>query len=240
MNNAPPSWLAKNTLLSVLPASSLALLDAHIEPLECDLRRVLASAGESMKFVFFPTGGCVSMIRRLVDGRAAEVGLVGREGMVGLPVLLGNDVSYVEALIQASGVMLRMSADAFRGICREDPSLQQHLLRYALVFQNLTTQSAVCNGNHALEQRAARWLLMMHDRADGDEFAMTQEFLSMMLSVHRPAVNITARLFQQSGLISYGNGRLRVIDRPGLEASACECYAAVQEQFHQLLCPRPA
>ena len=240
MNNAPPSWLAKNTLLSVLPASSLAHLDKHIEPIECDLRRVLASPGESMKFVFFPTGGCVSMIRRLVDGRAAEVGLVGREGMVGLPVLLGNDTSYVEALIQASGIILRMSADAFREICREDPSLQQHLLRYALVFQNLTTQSAVCNGNHALEQRAARWLLMMHDRADGDEFAMTQEFLSMMLSVHRPAVNITARLFQQSGLISYGNGRLRVIDRPGLEASACECYAAVQEQFHQLLSLRPA
>ena len=240
MNNAPPSWLSRNTLLSVLPASSLALLDMHIEPIECDLRRVLASPGESMKFVFFPTGGCVSMIRRLVDGGAAEVGLVGREGMVGLPVLLGNDTSYVEALIQASGIMLRISADAFREVCREDPSLQQHLLRYALVFQNLTTQSAVCNGNHALEQRAARWLLMMHDRADGDEFAMTQEFLSMMLSVHRPAVNITARLFQQSGLISYGNGRLRVIDRPGLEASACECYAAVQEQFHQLLSPRPA
>jgi CRP-like cAMP-binding protein len=240
MSNAPPSWLSKNTLLSVLPASSLARLDAHIEPIECDLHRVLASPSESMKFVFFPTGGCVSMIRRLVDGRAAEVGLVGREGMVGLPVLMGNDVSYVEALIQASGIMLRMSADTFRGVCREDPPLQQHLLRYALVFQNLTTQSAVCNGNHALEQRAARWLLLMHDRADGDEFAMTQEFLSMMLSVHRPAVNITARLFQQSGLISYGNGRLRVIDRPGLEASACECYAAVQEQFHQLLCLRPA
>jgi CRP-like cAMP-binding protein len=240
MSNAPPSWLAKNTLLSVLPASSLALLDTHIEPIECDLRRVLASPGESMKFVFFPTAGCVSMIRRLVDGRAAEVGLVGREGMVGLPVLLGNDVSYVEALVQASGVMLRIPADTFRGVCREDPSLQQHLLRYALVFQNLTTQSAVCNGNHALEQRAARWLLLMHDRADGDEFAMTQEFLSMMLSVHRPAVNITARLFQQSGLISYGNGRLRVIDRPGLEASACECYAAVQDQFQQLLSLRPA
>jgi CRP-like cAMP-binding protein len=240
MRNAPPSWHSRNTLLSVLPASSLALLDGHIEPVDCELHRVLANAGESMKFVFFPTGGCVSMIRRLVDGRAAEVGLVGREGMVGLPVLLGNDISYVEALIQASGVMLRMSADTFRKVCREDPSLQQHFLRYALVFQNLTTQSAVCNGNHALEQRAARWLLMMHDRADGDEFAMTQEFLSMMLSVHRPAVNITARLFQQSGLISYGNGRLRVIDRPGLEASACECYAAVQEQFHQLLTLRPA
>jgi hypothetical protein len=91
-----------------------------------------------------------------------------------------------------------------------------------------------------LQRRAARWLLLMHDRADGDEFAMTQDFLSMMLSVHRPAVNITARLFQQSRLISYGNGRLRVIDRPGLEASACECYAAVQEQFHQLLSLRPA
>jgi CRP-like cAMP-binding protein len=240
MSNAPPSWISKNKLLSVLPANSLALFDAHIEPVDCDLHRVLASAGEPMKFVFFPTGGCVSMIRRLVDGRAAEVGLVGREGMVGLPVLMGNDVSYVEALVQASGIMLRISADTFRRICREDPLLQQHLLRYALVFQNLTTQSAVCNGNHPLEQRAARWLLMMHDRADSDEFAMTQEFLSLMLAVHRPAVNITARLFQQTGLINYGNGRLRVLDRPGLEASACECYAAVQEQFHQLLSLRPA
>ena len=238
MSNAPPSWLSRNTLLSVLPASSLARLDAHIEPVECHLHRVLATAGEAMKFVFFPAGGCVSMIRRLDDGRAAEVGLVGREGMVGLPVLLGNDVSYVDALVQASGTMLRISADTFRRVCREDPSLQQHLLRYALVFQNLTTQSAVCNGNHPLEQRAARWLLMMHDRADSDEFAMTQDFLATMLAVHRPAVNITARLFQQSGLISYGNGRLRVIDRPGLEESACECYAAVQEQFHQLLPPR--
>jgi CRP-like cAMP-binding protein len=169
MGNVPPAWLAKNTLLSVLPGSSLALLDTHIEPVECDLRRVLASAGETMKFVFFPTAGCVSMIRRLVDGRGAEVGLVGREGMVGLPVLLGNEVSYVDALIQAPGTMLRISADTFRRVCREDPALHQHLLRYALAFQNLTTQSAVCNSNHALEQRAARWLLMMHDRADGDD-----------------------------------------------------------------------
>ena len=173
-------------------------------------------------------------------GTAGQVGLVGREGMVGLPVLMGNDISYVEALIQASGIMLRISAHTFQRVGREDPSLQQHLLRYALVFQNLTTQSAVCNGNHALEQRAARWLLMMHDRADDAEFAMTQNFLATMLAVHRPAVNITARLFQQTGLINYGNGRLRVIDRPGLEASACECYAAVQEQFHQLLSLRPA
>lgn len=103
MTNAPPSWLSRNTLLSVLPARSLALLDAHIEPVQCELHRVLASAGESMKFVFFPTGGCVSMIRRLVDGRAAEVGVVGSEGMVGLPVLLGNDVSYVEALTPGIG-----------------------------------------------------------------------------------------------------------------------------------------
>ena len=180
MNNAPPSWLSRNTLLSALPASSLALLDAHIEPIECDLHRVLANAGEPMKFVFFPTGGCVSMIRRLVDGRAAEVGLVGREGMVGLPVLMGNDVSYVEALVQASGVMLRIPADTFRRACREDPSLQQHLLRYALVFQNLTTQSAVCNGNHPLEQRGGplaahdarpcRWRRVRHDAGlSGDD-----------------------------------------------------------------------
>lgn len=240
MSNASLPRLSRNTLLSVLPAKTLAALDAHIEPVECDLRRVLATTGEAMKFVFFPAGGCVSLIRSLLDGRAAEVGLVGREGLVGLPVLMGNDVSYVDALVQAPGTMFRMPADTFRKFCREDASLQQQLLRYAMAFQSLATQSAVCNANHALEQRAARWLLMMHDRADSDEFPMTQEFLALMMAVHRPAVNITARLFQQTGLINYGNGRLRVIDRPGLEVTACECYATVAEQFHQLLSVRPS
>jgi CRP-like cAMP-binding protein len=202
MSNAPPSCFSKNTLLSVLPASSAALLDKHIEPIECELRRELASAGESMKFVYIPTGGCVSMIRRLVDGRGAEVGLVGREGIVGLPVLMGNEISYVDALVQVPGTMLRLPAEALRRVCRDDMFLHQHHLRYALVFPNVATQSAVCNGNHALEQRAARWLLMMHDRAEA------QDVLAMLLAVHRPAVNITARLFQQTGLINYGNGHL--------------------------------
>jgi CRP-like cAMP-binding protein len=225
----------KSTLLATLPEDSRHLLLAHLEPITCELRRVLVESGQPMHSVYFPTSGWASMIRRLSDGRSAEVGLVGREGMVGLSVLLGNDISYEDVVIQAPGVMLRMPADALRDVVEKDSALRQHFLRYALAFQQMTSQTAACNSNHALEQRLARWLLMAHDRADGDEFPMTQEFLAMMLAVHRPGVNITARLFQQAGLIRYGNGHISVTDRPGLEASGCECYAAVREQFDRLL-----
>ena len=118
---------------------------------------------------------------------------------------------------------------------KDSPALERLLLRYTLAFQELVTQTAACNGNHALDQRLARWLLMAHDRADGDEFAMTQEFLAMMLCVHRPGVTVAARLFQQAGLIRYGQGRLLVTDREGLEAAACECYGTVCNRFDILM-----
>lgn len=227
----------RSTLLAALPQGSRDLLSAHLEPITCELRRQLFGSGEPMRFVYFPTSGWASMIQRLSDGRAAEVGLVGREGMVGLPVLLGDDISYEDVVVQAPGVMLRIPTETFRDVLQRDTTVQQHLMRYALAFQHMTAQTAACNSNHGLEQRMARWLLMAHDRADGDEFPMTQEFLAMMLAVHRPGVNITARLFQQAGLIRYNNGHIRVTDRIGLEASVCECHAAVQEQFERLLSP---
>jgi len=227
----------RSNLLASLPADSLEAVLPHLEPVECEQRRVLVTTGQVMPHAYFPASGWVSLVRRLEDGRAAEVGLVGREGMVGLPIVLGSDKSYDDVIIQAPGLMHRISGAVLHDLMEEDPALQQHLLRYALTFQNLTSQTAACNGNHDLEQRTARWLLMAHDRADGDEFPMTQEFLAVMLSVHRPGVNITARLFHEAGLIRYGNGRLRITDRAGLEASACECYAASREQFDQSLRP---
>ena len=230
-----PSPTPRNRLLAALPAEDLARLWPQFEPVEMEQRRILLAPDQPITAVYFPETGWVSMLALLEEGKSAEVGLVGAEGMVGLPLLLGADRSAVEAMIQAPGTMLRLGAGAFRQAVEESPALRTLLLRYTLAFQQQVTQTAACNGHHALDQRLARWLLMAHDRAGGDEFPMTQEFLAMMLCVHRPGVTVAARLFQQAGLIRYGQGHITVIDRAGLEAAACECYGAVRRQFEQLL-----
>ena len=229
----PPA--PSNRLLAALPAADLARLWPQLEPVGLEMRETLHVSDEPIAAVYFPESGWVSMLALLADGRSAEVGLVGTEGMVGLPLLLGSDSSGTEAMVQASGTMLRLEAGAFRRALEESPALRTLLLRYALAFQQQVTQTAACNGHHALDQRLARWLLMAHDRAQGDEFPMTQEFLAMMLCVHRPGVTIAARLFQQAGLIRYGNGQMAITDREGLEAAACECYGVVRRQFDGLL-----
>ncbi|MCW8088387.1 Crp/Fnr family transcriptional regulator [Roseococcus sp. MDT2-1-1] len=206
-----------------------------MEPIQVEVKQVLIVPDQPITTVHFPEAGWVSMLAPLEDGKAAEVGLVGAEGMVGLPLLLGSDRSTLEAMVQASGTLLRMGATAFRHALEECPTLRSLLLRYTLAFQQQVSQTAACNGNHALDQRLARWLLMAHDRAEGDEFPMTHEFLAMMLCVHRPGVTVAARLFQQAGLIRYGQGQMVVTDREGLEAAACECYATVRHHFEQLL-----
>lgn len=226
---------SSNGLLSSLPSEELARLWPKLERVELDLRRILLRPDEPIAAVWFPETGWVSMLAMLADGRSAEVGLVGSEGFVGLPLLLGSDASAVEAMVQAPGVMLRIEAQAFRQALDENPAFRTLLLRYALAFQQQVTQTAACNGHHALDQRLARWLLMAHDRAQGDDFPMTQEFLAMMLCVHRPGVTVAARLFQHAGLIRYGHGQIAVVDRAGLEAAACECYDAVRGQFGRLL-----
>ena len=230
---APPA--PSNRLLAALPAADLARLWPQLEPVGLEMRETLHVSDEPIAAVYFPESGWASMLALLADGRSAEVGLVGTEGMVGLPLLLGSDSSGTEAMVQASGTMLRLEAGAFRRALEESPALRTLLLRYALAFQQQVTQTAACNGHHALDQCLARWLLMAHDRAQGDEFPMTQEFLAMMLCVHRPGVTVAARLFQQAGLIRYGNGQMAITDREGLEAAACECYGAVRRQFEALL-----
>ncbi|GAV36134.1 Transcription regulator, crp family [Roseomonas mucosa] len=225
----------RNRLLAALPAESLNRLWPQLEPVEMALRQNLMMPDEPITAVYFPEVGWASMLALLADGNSAEVGLIGNEGMIGLPLLLGVDSGAVEALVQGPGTMLRLGASAFQQSLEEIPELERLLMRYALAFQEQVTQTAACNGHHALDQRLARWLLMAHDRAEGDEFPMTQEFLALMLCVHRPGVTVAARLFQQAGLIRYGQGRIVIADRDGLEAVACECYGAVRRRFGHLL-----
>jgi CRP-like cAMP-binding protein len=217
-----------NRLLAALPAESLAKFWPQLTPVEVQLSDYLMRAGQPVTDVYFPESGWVSLVLPLEDGGSAEVGLAGTEGMVGLPLLMGATISAVDGTVQNAGTMLRLSARAFQQALEDVPGLERLLLRYALSFHEQVSQTAACNGHHALDQRLARWLLMAHDRAEGDEFPMTQDFLAQMLCVHRPGVTIAARLFQQAGLIRYSRGKMTITDRPGLEAAACECYATLR------------
>ena len=225
----------RNRLLAALPPDGLASLRPRLEPVELPLRQVLHPAGGPVEWAYFPEAGWVSMVAYLEDGDAAEVGLVGREGVVGLPLLLGADRDDIEAMVQAPGTALRIGAEAFRAALEDIPGLRPLLLRHALVHHGQVARTAACNGRHHTEERLARWLLMAHDRAGGVEFPMTHEFLSMMLGVRRAGITVTAGQLQKAGFVSYDRGRIRVTDRAGLESAACECYGVVRRAQDALL-----
>jgi CRP-like cAMP-binding protein len=225
----------RNRLLAALPPADLARLRPRLEAVELPFRKVLHVPGKPIEAVYFPETGYVSMVAYLEDGDAAEVGLAGYEGMVGLPVLLGADHDDIEAMVQSPGTALRMNARAFREELERIPSLRNLLLRYALVHHGQVARTAACNGRHHTDQRLARWLLMAHDRSQEDDFPMTHEFLSMMLGVRRAGITVAAGLLQKAGFIRYNRGRIEVTDRPGLESVACECYGIVRRAQDQLL-----
>ena len=165
----------------------------------------------------------------------AEVGIIGREGMLGMSLLSGVDTSFVEAMVQMPGTALRMGMTEFRRELETNAPFRAVLLRYNEALQAQVMQTAACNGRHELEQRLARWLLMARDRADGEELPLTQEFMAMMLGVHRPSITVTAGILQRAGLIRYSGGRVTLLDRSSLEAASCECYGAVKQRFATLL-----
>ncbi|WP_241671271.1 Crp/Fnr family transcriptional regulator [Dankookia rubra] len=227
----------RNRLLAALAPGDLARLRPRLDAVALPCRRVLQLPDEPIAAVLFPETGFVSMLAEMEDGDAAEVGLVGAEGMIGLPLLLGADRDDVEAMVQAPGTFLRMEAEAFRAALEEFPAFHGLLLRYALVHHGQVARTAACNGRHPTEQRLARWLLMAHDRVEGAEFPMTHEFLSMMLGVRRAGITVAAGQLQKAGFIHYERGCIEVTDRPGLESACCECYGVVRRTQDRLLGP---
>jgi CRP-like cAMP-binding protein len=201
------------------------------------IREGLLAPDRPIEAVYFVESGWVSLVASLENGAQAEVGLTGREGMVGLPLIVGIDTPFVEAFVQADGSALTMEAGAFRNAMQEEPELRNLLFRYLEAMHSQMTQTAACNGRHDLEQRLARWLLMAHDRADGDEFQITQDFLALMLCVYRPSVSVAVRTLQRAGMIRSRRGRMTVLDRGALEDTACDCYAVVKRRFDRLLGP---
>ena len=225
----------RNRLLAALPPEDLARLRPRLETVELPLRKTLHAPGKPIASVYFPEVGYVSMMAYLEDGDAAEVGMIGRDGFVGLPVLLGAECDDIEAMVQSAGTALRMDTAAFREALERIPAFRTLLLRYALIHHGQVARTAACNGRHHTDQRLARWLLMAHDRARMDEFPMTHEFLSLMLGVRRAGITVAAGQLQKAGFIRYERGCIAVTDRPGLEGAACECYALVRDEFRRLV-----
>jgi CRP-like cAMP-binding protein len=227
----------RNRLLAALPPRDWAGLEPHLEPVELPFDQTIHAADGPVDAVFFVETGMVSLLVTLEGGEQVEAGLAGPEGLVGAPLIYGNSHALTDARVQLEGTALRIGAAAFRAEMERSAGLRALLLRYALAFHAQVTLTAGCNARHAIEQRLARWLLLAHDRAGADEFAMTHEFPSLMLGVRRPGVTVAAGMLQKAGLIHYARGRMAITDRQGLEAASCECYHTVRHEFARLLGP---
>ncbi len=225
----------RNALLAALPAEEHELLGRRIEPVQLSLKLVIEEPGQPVEYVWFPHSGVVSIVSEMEDGGTVEVATVGREGFVGLPLVLDARAMPYRTFTQVPGEGERIPAAAFTALLPSLPTLHRLMLRYAMTLVTQIAQGSACNRLHPVEARCARWLLMTHDRVDSDAFPLTQEFLSQMLGVTRPSVSIAAGMLQRAGLIHYARGVVRILDRPGLEAASCECYRIIAGEFRRLV-----
>jgi CRP-like cAMP-binding protein len=206
-----------------------------LEPTALPRDTVLAAPGQSIADAYFPVSGMISIVALTSGGLGAEVATVGNEGMIGLPIFFGADSSPFHVMAQLDGRALRISAHELETVVPNTPTLGHLLRTYSQAFFVQTAQNAACNGLHSVSQRGARWLLTTRDRADGDAFFLTQEYLAFMLGVSRQSVGHAVLDLQDAGLISYSRGHMRIVDRAGLEAASCECYEIVRAEYARLL-----
>jgi CRP-like cAMP-binding protein len=224
-----------NRLLGLLLPRDYARLRPHLHQIPLEYRQSLYRANKPIECVYFIETGVGSLVNTMTNGEAAEVGTIGNEGVVGLPLLFGDDRAPTSVYVQVPGVGLRMKARLFDKELARSASMRSVMLRYAHAFFNQVAQSAACNHFHSLQQRCCRWLLMTHDRMQSDEFLLTQEFLAMMLGVQRTGVTAAAGALQRAGLIRYRRGKVTMIDRRGLLRRSCECYGVSKKEFDRLL-----
>lgn len=225
----------ENRILGALPRGECARLSPYLEPIRLPAGRLLYGAGDAVRHAYFPRGGMISLLSVTEGGAAVEVGMVGNEGVVGLPVVLRGNVTHYQAVVQLQANALRVPAHVLRSEFDRGGRLQDLLLRYTDTLITQLSQSAACNRFHSMRARLCRWLLVSQDRAQADTLDFTQEFLSQMIGAPRPRVSIVAGSLQRAGIIRYSRGRIRILDRPRLESSSCECYKIVRQQMSHFL-----
>lgn len=220
---------AENILLAALPRKEFGLLEAFLEPVKLVFGEVIYRPGEPINHVYFPTDSLVSLLTMAEGHQALEVGLVGREGILGVPLALGVGNSPVRALVQGTGMALRMTATHFCNELQLNVFLQREVFRYTYELMVQMTQTAACNRFHRVEERLARWLLMTRDRVRSNHIHLTQELLANMLGVRRVGVTKAACDLRQRNLITYNRGQIHILDPEGLEQAACQCYQIVKD-----------
>jgi CRP-like cAMP-binding protein len=224
----------QNRLLASLPDEEFERLRPHLVPIVLGYKCPLYEANAPIDFVHFLETGVASLVNTMMNGDAAEVGSIGNEGFVGVPILFGDKEAATSVYMQVGGAGLKMKANLFRAELQRSISMQKVMLHYAHAFFNQIAQTAACNTLHLLEQRCCRWLLMTQDRMQSRDFPLTQEFLAMMLGVRRAGVTDAANALKRAGLIDYTRGRVSILDRAGMEKRTCECYGVTKREFDRL------
>ncbi len=224
-----------NRLLAALPRASLGRIipDLDLKPLK--MRQVMQLRRRPIREIVFPLAGVASMISMGNSSDSVEVATIGCEGMIGLPLFLGDRKAASQIFMQVPGEGLHLSAAAFRRHLAREPALSRALLLYTQALLTQVAQCSACNCHHPVEARCARWLLQTHDRVKGDVFPLTQDFLGLMLGVRRSSVTTTAGALQKRKLIRYSRGTITVLDRKGLEKAACACYRLISKEYDRLL-----
>lgn len=231
----PKRTIFRNRLLAALSADDLAFLEPNLEAVELELRKKLEIPNRPIKYVYFPEAGFASVVANGNGGRQVEVGIIGREGMTGQMVVFGNSQSPHETFIQVAGSGQRIPADDLRAAMDASDTLRSMFLHYAQAFVVQTAHTALANGRGKLEERLARWLLMAHDRLDGDELPLIHEFLALMLAVRRPGVTVALQALEKDGLIDRKRGYIQVTDREGLEEAANGLYGVPEKEYQRLI-----
>ena len=227
----------RNRLFAALPDEALWSLRPHLRTVPLPRGSVLCESGERLRRAYFPEAGAISLVTVFEDGSTAEMATVGREGVIGVGALLGGEHAFGRHVVSVAGSALAVEASRFRSALRENRALRAACETYAQAFLAHLLQNVACNAIHKVDQRCARWLLMCHDQAEGGSFELTQEYLAEMLGVRRSTVTVTAGNLQREGLIHYRRGAMTVLDRRGLETTACKCYHIVRDTYERPLPP---
>ena len=221
--------LVRNSILQSVPEDEFAMVRPHLQTVCLNHEEVLFEPNELIEYGYFPNSGMVSMVVVTREGASVEVGVIGREGFVGLPIVFDLSTSPQQAIIQIGPAeAVRIKAEVLRGLLESTPELKSRIDQFAVIQGLIVGQLAACNRIHELEQRLARWLAMSHDRISGDSMNLTQEFLAEMLGTARPSVTLAAGALQRNGSIEYVRGEIRVVNRQALENSACGCYDVIR------------
>jgi CRP-like cAMP-binding protein len=222
-----------NEILLGLPQKERSVVFSKLEFVRLTQFQLLQESGTAIRAVFFTDQGMLSTVTVFSDGNSVEVGLVGKEGFVGLPVVVGFSSTPVRVTVQIPGSAFRMNAETLTGILKDCPQLTSSLHRYAQIIAMQVAQIASCNRIHEVEERLARWLLMCSDRVGDDHLPLTQELLGQMLGTRRASVTLAAGILQKAGLIQYSRGDVEILNRPLLEKASCECYEMIKQQIER-------